>query len=76
MAIAWLFYRYNIEISVEDSGVGITSKSLEKLFKIDMTKDLSTKGTAGEKGSGLGLILCKEFVERNGGEIVVKSEVG
>ena len=66
----------DIEISVEDTGVGIPTKSLDKLFKIDTTKDLSTKGTAGEKGSGLGLILCKEFVERNGGEIVVKSEVG
>ena len=66
----------SIEISVEDNGVGMSSKSLENLFKIDKTKDLSTKGTAGEKGSGLGLILCKEFIERNGGEIIVKSEVG
>lgn len=66
----------DIEISIQDTGVGISSKSLEKLFKIDMTKELSTKGTAGEKGSGLGLILCKEFVERSGGQIAVKSEIG
>jgi len=66
----------DIEISIEDTGVGIPSKSLVKLFKIDMTKELSTKGTAGEKGSGLGLVLCKEFVDRNGGQITAKSEVG
>lgn len=61
-------------VSVCDNGVGIDAVSLEKLFKLG-TKH-STLGTAREKGTGLGLILCKEFVEKNGGEIGVKSEVG
>lgn len=61
------------EISVTDDGVGISPEILPKIFRID-TK-ISTRGTAGEKGTGLGLLLCKEFVERNGGEIKVESEV-
>jgi len=64
----------NITISVSDNGIGITPGDLTKLFKI--TEVLSTKGTANEKGSGLGLLLCKEFVERHGGKIWVKSKVG
>ncbi|MBT1705042.1 ATP-binding protein [Chryseosolibacter indicus] len=61
-------------ISVTDTGVGMSKDILNKLFRID-TKH-STKGTADEKGTGLGLILCKEFVEKNGGRIWVESEVG
>lgn len=64
----------NITISVSDNGIGIAPGDLTKLFKI--TEVLSTKGTANEKGSGLGLLLCKEFVERHGGKIWVKSKVG
>jgi PAS domain S-box-containing protein len=63
-----------IEVSVEDNGAGIKEKDLAKLFKID--EHFSTKGTANEKGSGLGLILCKEFVKKNGGEIWAESEIG
>ncbi len=63
-----------VEISIKDTGVGITQETIEKMFKIDVHQ--STKGTAGEKGTGLGLILCKEFVEKNGGIIGVDSEVG
>ncbi|MEN8119944.1 MAG: PAS domain-containing sensor histidine kinase [Bacteroidota bacterium] len=63
-----------IEISVKDSGVGIAKENLSNLFKI--SENISTKGTEGETGTGLGLILCKEFVEKHGGEIWVESEVG
>ncbi len=63
-----------IEISVVDEGVGIEKPILDKLFRID--KNPSTRGTADEKGSGLGLILCKEFVEKNGGRIWVESQPG
>jgi signal transduction histidine kinase/uncharacterized protein HemY len=63
-----------VMISIRDTGVGMPPPVIEKLFRID-TKH-STKGTADEKGTGLGLILCKEFVEKNGGEIWVESTVG
>lgn len=64
----------NITISVMDNGVGITPGDLTKLFNI--TEVISTIGTANETGSGLGLLLCKEFVEKHGGKIRVESEVG
>lgn len=60
-----------IEISVSDTGIGIKEKDIDKLFRIDKTH--STKGTHDESGTGLGLILCKEFVEKNGGSIRVES---
>ncbi len=63
-----------IEVSVSDTGTGISEEKLPKLFRIDAR--LQRAGTAGEKGTGLGLILCKEFVERHGGSIRVESEVG
>jgi two-component system sensor histidine kinase/response regulator len=63
-----------IEISISDTGVGISPQDIEKLFRIDMSH--TTSGTNDEKGTGLGLILCKEFVEKNGGTIWVESEVG
>lgn len=64
----------NVTISVSDNGVGISSDNLSKLF--DISEVLSTKGTAGETGTGLGLLLSKEFVEKHGGKIWVKSEAG
>ncbi len=57
--------------SVSDSGVGIPKDRIDKLFKLEFVQ--STKGTNEEKGTGLGLILCKEFVEKNGGKIWVES---
>ncbi|HED07332.1 MAG TPA: PAS domain S-box protein [Ignavibacteria bacterium] len=63
-----------IEISIVDTGVGIKKENLEKLFTID--KNVSTKGTANEEGTGLGLLLCKEMIEKQGGKIWVESEPG
>lgn len=63
-----------IELSVEDNGIGIDAENISKLFQFDTI--FTTKGTADEKGTGLGLPLCKEFVERNYGKIWVKSELG
>jgi len=62
----------NITISVSDNGIGIEPESLTKLF--DISKIHTTTGTAKEKGTGLGLLLCKEFVEKHGGKIWVESE--
>ena len=64
----------HISISVSDDGVGIAPANLAKLFNI--SEFHSTKGTAEEKGTGLGLMLCKEFVEKHGGTIRVESEKG
>jgi two-component system, sensor histidine kinase and response regulator len=63
---------HEVEITVADTGVGIPPENLSHLFRID-TKT-SSQGTAGEEGTGLGLILCKELVEKNGGAIHVESE--
>jgi len=60
-----------IDICVEDNGIGISPEHIDKLFHID--ENFTTLGTYEEKGTGLGLILCKEFVERNGGSIRVDS---
>lgn len=61
------------KISVTDTGVGMPNDTIQKLFRIDSNP--TTLGTNEESGTGLGLILCKEFVEKNGGTIGVRSEV-
>ncbi len=63
-----------IHISVTDTGVGIEEENIKKLFKLDEYH--STKGTFEETGTGLGLIICEEFVKKHRGEIYVNSEVG
>ena len=63
-----------IEVSIKDTGVGIKSERIPGLF--NFTKFFTTNGTEGEKGTGLGLPLCQEFVERNEGKIWVESELG
>ncbi len=63
-----------VEVSVKDNGIGISSENQRKLFKIDTFH--STPGTHDEKGTGLGLLLCKEFVELHGGNIRIESEAG
>ena len=62
----------HIRISVVDNGIGMTSKMVEEIFRIDVSN--GRKGTNGEPSSGIGLLLCKEFTERNGGTITVESQ--
>jgi len=59
-------------VTVEDTGIGIRAEKIPVLFRIDVNS--STPGTEKEKGTGLGLILCKEFIEMNGGKIWVESQ--
>lgn len=61
-----------VEITVHDNGVGISEPKIQRLFKVG-AKNITTPGTANEKGSGLGLILCKEFIDKHGGQIRVES---
>ena len=63
-----------VEISVNDNGVGMTAETIRKIF--DLSTNVTLPGTANENGSGLGLVLCKEFVEKLGGKLWVESEVG
>lgn len=63
-----------VEVAIKDNGTGISPEIRKKLFKIDSLQ--STPGTNNEKGTGLGLLLCKEFVELHGGSIWVESEAG
>lgn len=61
-------------VNIKDQGVGIAPENLNRIF--NTAEHFTTYGTNGEKGSGLGLLLCKELVERNGGDIGVESELG
>jgi signal transduction histidine kinase len=61
-------------VMVEDNGIGISPDNLKRLFKVN--ESVKTYGTNQESGTGLGLILCKEFIEKNGGTISITSEVG
>jgi signal transduction histidine kinase len=63
-----------IKLSLSDTGIGIPAHSISGIFEIDRKR--STRGTRGEKGSGLGLLICKEFIQINGGEIGAKSNLG
>jgi len=63
-----------IEIAVSDNGVGMKDETRNKLFSLETNE--TTMGTANEKGSGLGLLLCKEFVAKHGGKIWIESEEG
>jgi signal transduction histidine kinase len=64
----------NTEIQIADTGIGMNQKTKNSLFKID--QQIKRKGTDGEPSSGLGLILCKEFIEYHRGKIMVKSYEG
>ncbi len=63
-----------IEIAVTDTGIGMPPNKIDDLFKLD--RRTTTNGTAGERGSGLGLLLCRDLVERQGSELMVQSAVG
>jgi PAS domain S-box-containing protein len=66
--------REHLNVQISDTGVGIQPQNLNKLFKLE--DNFTTNGTEGERGTGLGLILCKEFVEKHGGKIGVDSKPG
>ena len=63
-----------VVIKIIDCGVGIKEDDISKLFKADL--NFTTFGTENEKGTGLGLVVCKDFTVKNGGTITVESEVG
>jgi signal transduction histidine kinase len=63
-----------VEVAINDNGIGISAEDQRKLFKIDAFH--STPGTHDERGTGLGLLLCKEFVELHGGNIRIESKAG
>jgi len=64
----------NTEFSISDTGIGMSNEKISKLFRID--EHISTSGTDNEKGTGLGLILCKELIDEINGKIWVESELG
>ncbi|GAK58475.1 sensory transduction histidine kinase [Candidatus Vecturithrix granuli] len=74
ITIAAISQEQQIEMSIADTGHGIDEKAKDLLFRMDKT--YTTTGTAGEHGTGLGLILCQDLVEKNGGRIWVESEPG
>jgi signal transduction histidine kinase/Tfp pilus assembly protein PilF len=65
----------NALIIVEDKGIGITSNDVEKLFRIDVDTNTIGNGKIEYKGTGMGLILCKELIDKMNGEIYVESEL-
>lgn len=66
--------QHNIEIRISDKGIGMSRELLDKLFHLN--EKTSRPGTEGEPSTGLGLLLCKEFIEKHGGKIWVDSETG
>lgn len=74
VAIRSVQHERDIELIVNDSGVGIEAENIPKLFRDDVT--YQTPGTSGEEGAGLGLLLCKKLIDENGGSIRVESEPG
>ncbi len=73
ITLAAILQNSDVKISVTDTGTGISDEDFPKIFS---QQGFSTYGTSGEKGTGLGLILCKEFVEKNGGRMWVESVPG
>ncbi|MCX7874938.1 MAG: tetratricopeptide repeat-containing sensor histidine kinase [Melioribacteraceae bacterium] len=67
-------YESNVEIFIEDNGIGMDEELQKNLFTFN--RSVTRKGTKNEKGTGLGLLLCKEMIEKHNGEIRIQSEVG
>ncbi|NVN93929.1 MAG: PAS domain S-box protein [Bacteroidetes bacterium] len=67
-------YENSVEIAISDSGIGIGQEMIDNLFRIDI--NTSRKGTEGEVSTGLGLIICKDFIEKHDGKLSVRSEEG
>jgi signal transduction histidine kinase len=61
-------------VTIADNGIGMSQEIRDRLFLL--SEQVNRKGTEGESSSGLGLIICKEFIERQGGQIWVESEEG
>lgn len=74
VAVSYYPFEDKIKCSVSDTGVGISEADQEKLFKLDSS--FSLPGTDNEKGTGLGLLLCKDLVEKQGGVLTLSSEIG
>ena len=64
----------NYMVSIIDDGIGLSNEAIEKLFSIET--NISTHGTMQERGTGLGLLLCKEFIQKHEGRIWVESIQG
>jgi len=62
------------EVAIHDNGIGMSEKQINQLFK--QTTHFSTHGTMGEKGTGIGLLLCQEMIEKNNGKIWAESQIG
>ncbi len=67
-------YKGYTEISIEDNGIGMDQDTIEELYQLNATK--SKRGTAQEKGTGLGLLICKEFIEKHNGKLNINSKAG
>ena len=63
-----------VEVSVKDTGIGMTTHMIDNLYRLDV--NTCRKGTDGEYSTGLGLIICKDSIEKHGGKLWVESEVG
>jgi signal transduction histidine kinase len=74
ITLEWRKNEDHVIVSVADTGVGISPDRIDLLFRVDTR--YSTPGTQHEKGTGLGLVLCKEFIEKNGGKIWIASTPG
>ena len=64
----------SVEISIHDTGIGMKKEMIDNLFRLDA--NVSRKGTEGEASTGLGLIICNDFIEKHGGKLSVESEIG